>query len=106
MTHEILNEYMGVMKTKKMALSPSKLSWQVQNNARGQVNDMIKTNFSYLNKDEISAQMQNAETIKEHESMQNLRRRQIMNKIEKTRISSALTRNSMCNQSPSISAYR
>ena len=87
---------MGAIKSKRTtALSPTKLAWSINNNARGKINDMIKTNFSYLNKDELNAQMYNADTIKEHESMQNMKRRQIMTKIEKTRISSAVTRNSM-----------
>jgi len=123
---------MGVMKSKrKVPLSPTKLSWHLNNNARGKINDMIKMNFSYLNKDELSAQMYNADTIKEHESMQNMKRRQKITRAlresqnkqilaaeeenqvfkkecraHKTRVSSALTRNSMHNQTPSLSVFR
>ena len=107
MTSEILNEYMGAMKSKRnSAVSPAKPAWHAHNNARGKINDMIKMNFSYLNKDELSAQLYNADASKEHESMQNIKRRQKITKIEKTRISSALTRNSMYNQTPSLSVFR
>ena len=47
---------MGVINGKrKKAMSPSKLSWHVDNNTEGKIRNMIRMNFSYLNKDDLAA---------------------------------------------------
>jgi hypothetical protein len=54
---------MGVMNGKRKKASPSKLSWHVDNNTEGKLKAMIKMNFSYLNKDDLAAGMNNTDTI-------------------------------------------
>lgn len=54
MANDMINEYMCEIKKKRtIALCPTKLSWHVQNKTKGKINDMIKMNFSYLNKGEL-----------------------------------------------------
>ena len=57
---------------------------------------MVKMNFSYLNKDELAAQLYTGGSNREIESMQNNLRNEKMK--TKTRVSSAATRNSFASK--------